>query len=152
MKSWIASNSVKGSLDGLLNNAVGFVALGIFMLYYDGDLPQKITAIAMVAALSVFMIHWLIQNLHGRLQKLEKAHDPSQPPIDTSQINYVAWGALGGLILGLAATALWHSVVPYADSTGAGRWKEDWPYFVGGLVISYAGMILLSLRGDQKPS
>lgn len=152
MKSWIASNSFKGSLDGLLNNAVGLVALGIFMLYYEGDLPQKIIAIAMVAALSIFMIHWLIQNLHGRLQKLEQAHDPNQPPIDTSQINYVAWGALGGLLLGLAATAIWHSVVPYADSSPTGRWKEDWPYFVGGLVVSYAGMIWISLRADPKTS
>jgi hypothetical protein len=153
MKSWLASNSFKGSLDGLLNNAVGFVVLAIFLFYYDGELPQKLIGLAFVAALSMFMIHWLVQNLHRRLQKLELAQDPAQPPIPTDQINYLAWGALGGMVLGLCLTGLWHLVQPYQDASGPGRWKEDWVFFIVGLVISFAGMIYLSARPDPpKPS
>lgn len=146
--SWIAPNSFKGSLDGLLNNSVGLVIMGILLCYYDGELPQKILTVSIVCALSFFMIHWLIQHLHRRLQKIERAQDPSQAPLDTSSPNYLAWGALLGMLLGLAMTAVWHAFSPYADATGPGRWREDWPFFIAGLVVSYALMIFLSLRAS----
>jgi hypothetical protein len=150
MRSWTASNSFKGTLDGLLNNAVGFVIMGIFLLYYEGEIPEKIIGVSLVASLSCFMIHSLIQTLHRRLQKLEKAHDPTQPPIDTSQINYLAWGALTGMLLGLFMTGTWHSFVKYQDTSGPGRWKEDWIFYIVGLCISFTAMLVLSMKPDKK--
>jgi Na+/proline symporter len=150
MRSWMASNSFKGTLDGLLNNAVGFVVMGIFLLYYEGAIAEKIVGVALVAALSLFMLHNLIQHLHRRLQKLELANDPSQAPIDTSQVNYLAWGALGGMLLGLVMTGTWHKFVKYQDTTGPGRWNEDWVFYVVGLIISFIVTIALSMKPEKK--
>lgn len=148
--SWVAKNSFKGSLDGILNNAVIYIVTGIFLTYYDDPLAEKMIGLSIMAAITIFMVHWLIQQLHARLQKIERAQFPDQPPIDTSQKNYLAWGFLAGILIGLTLTGLWHAARPYEDSTGPGRWKEDWVFYIFGLAIGYVWMIILSWREAKR--